>query len=538
MSPDRQRVASPTRTQSKPYARPMTPESSPDSIDFAQNEALSPSKSGFPTYERYKEIEASYLKTLPASRRDKAIISQAMFDRIWAVLHSHDASLENPQFRFWVRKKFVLGKLAKPLDIKVDESEGSDTPESGSGEPPQTVILHEKNVVAVQEQLYDILCYGHAVTDHGGRDRTCSSIRQHYTWIPKELVAQFIKACPTCIARKCGIKKKDSNATKSLREYLRSLESKPLFTSSPKSPKRMPLTPANSSTQLDRLGNNSAPPQLPTLESAPMSREVSLYQGLPNGWQFQHDDITDAQNAFISELNKKPPHIPKAGGRSNRRPRVPSIAPVMRSHSEPPPALGSVEVHSPLLQPITGTEDVNAESDSISSSVRPPLLEPIPGSPWLADSRSFVTSTPRPPNRGTTDSGPPKSSASLAVPTTPPSTVDLDSETLSSEITVQSLLALRHGRNVPVANTASARDTRNVDQPTMPPSSSDSSSLYALAVIATQSMPLSSESSKNPLVRITLTDDADANDISGMDTQNTSTEAVCNHGNSVVVRPL
>lgn len=74
----------------------------------------------------------------------------------------------------------------------------------GQESEPQEVLLHDNLLVAIQEQLYDLLCYCHGSTGHGGRDKTCALIRKHYTWVPKDLVSNFIKACPTCIMKKCG----------------------------------------------------------------------------------------------------------------------------------------------------------------------------------------------------------------------------------------------------------------------------------------------------------------------------------------------
>ncbi|OAX34246.1 hypothetical protein K503DRAFT_668187, partial [Rhizopogon vinicolor AM-OR11-026] len=136
----------------------------------------------FPTYVQYKRIEAAYLESLSPRKRDKALISQSMFDKIWDVLHQPDAPLVTPQFRFWVRKMFTLS--------------GTDAEDYVSESP--VVILHENRPVAVQEQLYELLCYCHEEANHGGRDKTCAVIRQHYSWVPKDLTAQFVKACPAC----------------------------------------------------------------------------------------------------------------------------------------------------------------------------------------------------------------------------------------------------------------------------------------------------------------------------------------------------
>ncbi|OJA16499.1 hypothetical protein AZE42_12823 [Rhizopogon vesiculosus] len=60
------------------------------------------------------------------------------------------------------------------------------------------VILHENRPVTMQEQLYGLLRYCHEEANYGGRDKTCAVIRQHYSCIPKDLTAQFVKAFPVC----------------------------------------------------------------------------------------------------------------------------------------------------------------------------------------------------------------------------------------------------------------------------------------------------------------------------------------------------
>lgn len=538
MSPERQRVLSPSA--SKPYSRPTTPEASPqkqsmDPIDIISQETprttVIASKPGFPTYEQYKELEATYLKTLTSPRREKALISQAMFDRIWAVLHSYDIADESPQFRFWVRKKFTLGKLKKSTDPVDENSEDTSVPET----KPQTVLLHEQNLVAVQEQIYDILCYGHGISNHAGRDKTCSSIREHYTWIPKELVAQFIKACPTCITRKCGMKSGDSNAAKTLRQYLRNLGApndtgeedpeKPrrsAFRLSPK--KKRTITRVESSQPLDRLGNNTAPPRVHAPQSVSMSREVSLYQGLPNGWQFRHDNIEEAQEEFIS--NKKAAHISGSNG-INGRPRVPSIAPMIRAFSEP---LLSNNGMLPSVQPTS----VDVECPS-SPGKQPLTLQLIPASPWaqevapqLSDARTIYSSFATPASSSPVKTRPivPTSITRTAAPSS------IDIQSLSSQRTIQTYLTSRDNNGLTPGS-----DIPKLFGPLVSPANSNTSSLYALAVIATESMSPVDTALPTP------TDKEDMDDTLGKDLAqqkrlgafNVSTETVCNHGPGMII---
>ena len=149
---------------------------------------------GFPTYEQYQRIEEEYLTSLSERKQPKALISQALFDKIFAVLQNgSEDRASTAQFRFWVRKMFVL---AYP--------QTSFSHNAGQTSELEPVVLHDKRPVAIKEQLYEVLCYCHAVARHGGRDKTCATLRLHYSWVPKELTAKFVKACPTCTLKRSG----------------------------------------------------------------------------------------------------------------------------------------------------------------------------------------------------------------------------------------------------------------------------------------------------------------------------------------------
>ncbi|KAI0371008.1 hypothetical protein BV20DRAFT_233012 [Pilatotrama ljubarskyi] len=155
---------------------------------------------GMPSREEYAVVEAEYLDALDHRKKGKALISQEMFDNIWLALHRPtDHSIETPQFRWWVRKMFRLearggtGGPALPEDLEyVDRAESI------------MVVIHDGKRVAVKEHIYDILCFCHARVDHAGRDKTAAEIRKRYTWVPKELIAGFVRKCPTCICKRTG----------------------------------------------------------------------------------------------------------------------------------------------------------------------------------------------------------------------------------------------------------------------------------------------------------------------------------------------
>lgn len=307
---------------------------------------------GFPTYAQYKQVEEAYIQSLTPRRQGKALISQSLFDRIWDVLQQPEAQGETAQFRFWARKMFTLSKTHQStLGVF-----------GNSNDRPREVLLHDNLLVAVREQLYDLLCYCHGSTGHGGRDKTCALIRKHYTWVPKDLVSNFIKACPTCIMKKCG---NLDSATLANQMAEQRAEGAHLT--------RMPDYFANCGSALDGTADAPGVPWPTTgcqgdgpahltvkgadpieiayreavlrargvkasfagmtgsghrhFRGASMSREVSLYKGLPNGWQHQHDDYADA---FAEFMKNKDLEIIQDGdlGVSARRPRVPSILPL------------------------------------------------------------------------------------------------------------------------------------------------------------------------------------------------------------------
>ena len=147
---------------------------------------------GFPTFEQYQRIEEDYLSSLSERKRPKALVSQSLFDKIYAVLQNgSEDRASTAQFRFWVRKMFALAYPQTSFN-------------HNSSQTPDPVVLHDKRPVAIKERLYEVLCYCHAIARHGGRDKTCATLRIHYSWVPKELTAKFVKACPTCTLKRSG----------------------------------------------------------------------------------------------------------------------------------------------------------------------------------------------------------------------------------------------------------------------------------------------------------------------------------------------
>lgn len=137
-------------------------------------------RDGFPPEAEFEGIMAEYIEGLNPRKRDKALMSQSMYDTILVILtNPQDTRCATAQFRFWTKKMFRL----------VTTSQAQ-------------IVTHENRPVAVREQIYDVLVQCHSQCSHGGRDKTSNQVRRYYSWIPKELIARFVKACPLCNARR------------------------------------------------------------------------------------------------------------------------------------------------------------------------------------------------------------------------------------------------------------------------------------------------------------------------------------------------
>ena len=368
MSPSRPKSPGSQRNDSKPYTRGATI-TIPSMSQVLQNSDISRDEFGFPTYAQYKQVESNYIQSLTPRRQAKALISQSMFDRIWDVLHEPDCQGETAQFRFWARKMFTLSKTHRNTLGGV----------ANDDDVPQEVLLHDNLLVAVQEQLYDLLCYCHGSTGHGGRDKTCALIRKHYTWVPKDLVSGFIKMCPTCIVKKCGSSdlspvpqsntcdsKIEDMSLSALREFYQNIYTQeqavavsssttpglvwPSMGDSGSGPVRRILLEDDSLEAAyreailraretkARAGMSVTTQRGRGLQGVPMTREVSLYKGLPNGWQFRHNDYASAHAEFMQTR-----HLPiQDFDLGNLRPRIPSIAPLWGPNDYPHPELDNL----------------------------------------------------------------------------------------------------------------------------------------------------------------------------------------------------
>ncbi|OBZ84277.1 Nucleolar protein 4, partial [Choanephora cucurbitarum] len=133
----------------------------------------------YPSCEEFDAIVQDYLLNLSIKKRDKALIDQERYDMILQVLKDpRNTAVSTAQFRFWVKKMFQLS--------------------------PRQAVCHDRKPVAVREQIYGILVRAHRESHHGGRDKTSALVRKRFSWIPKELIARFVRQCPFCISRRNG----------------------------------------------------------------------------------------------------------------------------------------------------------------------------------------------------------------------------------------------------------------------------------------------------------------------------------------------
>ncbi|KAF8540786.1 hypothetical protein BDD12DRAFT_733835 [Trichophaea hybrida] len=144
--------------------------------------SLAPDHTQLPSTEDFTDILNEYINDLSPKKQDKALIPQKRLNNIEAVLRDPKCTtIESAQFRFWAKKMFSL---------QVDEN-GVER------------VMHENKPVAVREKLYRVLTTAHIQAQHGGRDKTSSQVRKSYSWVPKELIARFVRSCPNCRARRC-----------------------------------------------------------------------------------------------------------------------------------------------------------------------------------------------------------------------------------------------------------------------------------------------------------------------------------------------
>lgn len=161
------------------YMTPPPPTTSSHNDDY---DTMMQEYQQFPSTEEFEAIVNHYLQNLSSKKRDKALVDSHRYKLILQVLKDpRNTAISTAQFRFWVKKMFRLST--------------SDYME---------FVCHDDKPVATREDIYNILIIAHKEAHHGGRDKTSALVRKRYSWIPKELIARFVRHCPFCISRRNG----------------------------------------------------------------------------------------------------------------------------------------------------------------------------------------------------------------------------------------------------------------------------------------------------------------------------------------------
>ncbi|KAL1916120.1 uncharacterized protein VTP21DRAFT_6124 [Calcarisporiella thermophila] len=156
-------------------AHPMQP--------YPSNAPREPASSLLPSPTEFDAAIQDYLDSLSPKKRDKAVLDRETYNQILSVLlEPRSTRVATAQFRFWAKRMFTLVV-------------------GGAG---QTLVCHDDKPVAVREDLYEIMSRCHQMASHGGRDKTSALVRRQYSWIPKELIARFVRQCPHCNAKRSG----------------------------------------------------------------------------------------------------------------------------------------------------------------------------------------------------------------------------------------------------------------------------------------------------------------------------------------------
>ncbi|KAI9312430.1 hypothetical protein BX666DRAFT_1866270, partial [Dichotomocladium elegans] len=152
-------------------------------VDPLENNVEETEIQQYPALDNFDAIVQGYLNNLSTKKRDKALVDRHRYSVIARVLKDpRNTAISTAQFRFWVKKMFQLVSLEDGTDI----------------------VCHDSKPVAMREDIYAILVQAHKQANHGGRDKTSALARRRYSWIPKELIARFVRHCPYCIARRIG----------------------------------------------------------------------------------------------------------------------------------------------------------------------------------------------------------------------------------------------------------------------------------------------------------------------------------------------
>ncbi|KAF9977507.1 hypothetical protein BGZ73_005778 [Actinomortierella ambigua] len=138
----------PLQPQTHAHAHPQQPQTQ---LHTPQQETYSAS---FMSEREFLQLIDDYLLSLSPKKREKALLSNAMYQKILMVLlQPKNTQVSTAQFRFWAKKMFTL-----------------------STTPTHHIVCHGGKPVATKECLYDVLVYCHRKSAHGGRDKTSAEV--------------------------------------------------------------------------------------------------------------------------------------------------------------------------------------------------------------------------------------------------------------------------------------------------------------------------------------------------------------------------
>lgn len=129
--------------------------------------------SNFISEQQFLLLADDYLLSLSPKKREKALLSNSMYQKILMVLiQPKNTQVSTAQFRFWAKKMFTL-----------------------STTPTHHVVCHGGKPIATKECLYDVLVYCHRKSSHGGRDKTSAEVSCFLRFLRRGEVGRIGKSC-------------------------------------------------------------------------------------------------------------------------------------------------------------------------------------------------------------------------------------------------------------------------------------------------------------------------------------------------------
>ncbi|OJD15299.1 hypothetical protein AJ78_04448 [Emergomyces pasteurianus Ep9510] len=146
------------------------------------SDPVTPALEGFPDVKKFDKRVARFIKRLPGELGDKATISRSMAGKIGKTLLGDTA--ESVEFRGWSKNMFTLMRV--------------------NG---RRSVCWEGKPIAIREKLFRILTTAHQKCEHGDQKSMSAEVKRLYSWVPEEIIREFINICPTCRLKFTGLPK-------------------------------------------------------------------------------------------------------------------------------------------------------------------------------------------------------------------------------------------------------------------------------------------------------------------------------------------